>query len=163
MGQSFCRRPLSSGVRRQEGGETVGSPLVCERRSLEGGWFYNWYYRGKRVVVDEDAGIVSFAYCHRPRRFWSVRVDPSFACRLDVVLAVHVDRDPEYGFSVCWVSTPAGRAVFDSWMTGFDEVVEALRCQTGLGHGPLLENPHMWKAVMIPLVLLVALLLFLVV
>ena len=143
----------------QMGGETVGSPLVCERRPYQG----NWFDRGKRVVVDEDAGTVSFAYCHRPRRFWAVRTDPLFACRLSELLAVHVNRDPEFGGSACWVSTPAGRAVFDSRMAGFDEVVQVLRRNTGPNGGPLVENPHMWNAAILPLTLLVTALLFLLV
>jgi hypothetical protein len=133
----------------------VGSPLVCELRLPENKWLSSWFYRGKRVVVDEDAGTVSFAYCHRPRRFWSVRADASFVCRLSEVLAVHVDRDPEYGRSACWVSTPAGRAVFHSQMAGFDEVVQALRRHTGFNRGPLVENPRVWNAVAMPLALLV--------
>lgn len=137
----------------------MGSPLVCERRSHEGSWFDC----GKRVVVNEDLGTVSFEYCHRPRRFWAVRTDPSFACRLSELLAVHVNRDPEFGRSACWVSTPSGRAVFDSQMAGFDEVVQVLRRYAGPKCGPLGENPHMWKAAILSLTLLVTALLFLLV
>ena len=139
------------------GDETVGSPLVCERRSHKS----SWYYRGKRVVVDEDAGTVSFDHCYRPRHFWAVRDDPSFACRLNELLAVHVKRDAEYGGSACWVSTPAGRAVFDSRMDGFDDVVQVLRRYTGPNRGPLAENPRTWRAAIVFLTLLVMAALFL--
>ena len=137
----------------------MASLLVCERPPGEGAWFE----RGKRVVVNEDADSVSFVHCHRPRRFWAIRTDPSFTCQMSELLAVHVNHDTEYGGTTCWVSTPAGRAVFDSRMAGFDEVVEVLRRHTGLSGGPLMENPQMWKVAMLPLCLLVTALLFLLV
>jgi hypothetical protein len=40
-------------------------------------------------------------------------------------------------------------------MAGFDEVVPVLKRHCDRNRGPLAENPHMWKAAIIALALLV--------
>ncbi len=119
--------------------------LVCE---------WNWnkpgpFQAGMRVVVDEAAGTVTFERCHRPRRFWSVRTDAVYTCRLDELLAVHVEwwfaAHPRHGRTAV-VSTPHGKATLNSRMAGFEEVVKALREHVGTNRGPVLDNPNVWFA-----------------
>ena len=117
--------------------------LVCE-------WNWNkpgWLQSGMRVVVDEAGGIVTFERCHRPRRFWSVRVDAIYICRLDELQAVHIAwglvNEYRHGRDAT-ISTPDGKAVFNSRMAGFEEVVTALRKHVGTNHGPLVDNPNIW-------------------
>ncbi len=122
----------------------MGDRLVCE-------WNWNkpgWLQSGMRVVVDVSADTVTFENCHRPRRFWAVRTDESYTCGLSEILAVHRDwfgvlSDYRHGRNVT-VSTPAGKAVFNSRMAGFEEVVAALRNRVGTNRGPLADNPNVW-------------------
>lgn len=101
-----------------------------------------------RVVVDQAAGTVTFEHCHHPRRFWSVGTDASYTCALNELLAVHFDwfgvlSEYRHGRNVT-VSTPGGKAIFNSRMAGFAEVVAVLRTHVGTNRGPIVDNPNVW-------------------
>lgn len=120
--------------------------LVCEMRAGTAGQFRLW---GPRVIVDELLGTVTFEQCHFPRRFWAIRRDPTYTCRLDELRAVHLDwwvavRFFQHGFQNASISTPHGRAGFSSRMVGFHEVVESLQRHAGPNRGPMLDNPNAW-------------------
>lgn len=117
--------------------------FVCE-------WNINrpdWLQDGIRVVVDVADGTVTFEHCHRPRRFWLVRTDAVYSCQLEDLQALHLDwwllNEPRHGRNAT-VSTPEGKAVFNSRMSGFREVVDVLHKSIGTNRGPLLDNPNIW-------------------
>jgi hypothetical protein len=121
------------------------SKIVCEWRSGDAGPFQS----GMRVVVDELAGTISFENCHQPRRFWALRTDPIYTCRLDELLAIHLDwwvvwTDSYRNGRNATISTPQGKAVINSRMIGFQEIVTVLKRHVIQNRGPLLDNPNLW-------------------
>lgn len=125
------------------------SQLKCEWIGEDQGLFEE----GARVVVDEAAGTVTFEHCHRPRRFLAIRADPTYTCRIEDVQAVHVDwwivvimRNSVRRRRDATISTPDGRAVINSRMAGFTEVVEWLRNRVVANRGPWIDNPNLWFA-----------------
>lgn len=121
----------------------MSDQLICE-------WNWNkpgWSQQGMRVIVDESSGIVTFEHCHHPRKFWSIRTDAVYTCRLEQLRAVHMEwwfvNEPRHGRNAT-ISTPDGKAVFNSRMAGFNEVVTVLRNYVGTNHGPLVDNPNVW-------------------
>lgn len=130
--------------------------LVCEWNLNRPGWLQ----AGMRVVVDEAGGTVSFEHCHRPRRFWSVRTDAVYTCRLEELLAVHLDwwfvYEYRHGRNAT-VSTPDGKAVFNSRMAGYEEAVAVLRKYVGTNRGPFLDNPNIWFLGTVGLAVLISL------
>jgi hypothetical protein len=116
----------------------MGDQLVCEWPPGRG-----WPTRGVRVVVDEDGGTVTFERCHTLRRFWAIRPEPSYTCRLDEVWAVYLSWAD--GDRFITLSTATGKVEgINSGMDGFNEVVTVLRRHVGPNHGRLLDNPHVW-------------------
>ena len=117
--------------------------LVCEWNGNKPGWLQT----GMRVVADETDGTITFENCHHPRRFWSTRSDAVYTCLLGELRAVHLDwwvvNEYRHGRNAT-ISTPDGKAVFNSRMAGFKEVVAVLRKHVGTNHGPILNNPNVW-------------------
>jgi hypothetical protein len=115
----------------------LGTSIVCER--LEGSWFG----RNRRVTVDERRGEVVFEHCHWPRKFWGIRPQKRFTCRLIDILEMH-DWRYKNGVSSIVIVTRFGKANVDDTMKGFQEVRAVLARFSKPGSGPVLDNPRNW-------------------
>jgi hypothetical protein len=123
------------------------SQLICEWRGGDVGLCEE----KARVVIDEAAGTVTFEHCHRSRRFLAIRTDQTYTCRFEEIRAVYLDwwavvilRNFVHRRRDATISTPDGRAVINSRMAGFTEVVASLRSHLGPNRGPWLDNPNLW-------------------
>jgi hypothetical protein len=79
----------------------------------------------RQVIVDPEAGTVTFRRCHQPRRFLSWGVDAEYTCRLSELRGVCWSAWRNIG-SVLEVVTPAGRARLPQAASNFESVRAAL-------------------------------------
>ena len=76
----------------------------------------------QRIVVDPDAGRVTFFNCHWPRRFLT-EADAEYTCRLSELKGVAIS----FYDGRLAVKTPAGWGYLISSAAGFEDVSRALR------------------------------------
>lgn len=81
----------------------------------------------RKVIVDPQAGTITFFRCHQPSRFLSPSPDPEYSCGLDEIRGTCATwvRPRPVG-AVLEVVTPAGRARLPHAMPGFVAVRQVI-------------------------------------
>src|SRR4051794_37087891 len=113
----------------------MGAPIICK-------WPAGMLLSpGQRVIVDADAGTITFEECHLPSGFWKICWQNQHTCRFTDIRAIHY---------VSWFSrllargylgprativTRTGKASIDGRMTGYAEVLAALTPHVKPGGG----------------------------
>lgn len=82
----------------------------------------------RRVIVDRQAGKITFFRCHHRNRIWAIGPDAEYSCRLDQIRGLCATWvRPRHVGPVLEVVTPNGRARLPQTMRGFVPVRHILQ------------------------------------